>query len=64
MSCPLLANLSDTFKTNLIAWLGDAQNGIDKILAYEIVATNGTFSSVLPTGFAHAAKHSGGLLTK
>jgi putative peptidoglycan binding protein len=28
-----LANITDTFKTNLIAWLGDAQNGIDQFFA-------------------------------
>ncbi len=46
----LLANLFDTFKPNLIAWLGDAQNGIDKIFANENRGTNGTFSSVSVSG--------------
>ena len=41
-----IATITGTFKTNLIAWLGDAANGIDKIFAREIVATNGTFRTV------------------
>ena len=35
-----ISSISHTFRTNLIAWLGDATNGIDKIFANEIVATN------------------------
>ena len=37
-----IASISGAFKANLIAWLGDAANGIDKIFAHEIVATNVT----------------------
>jgi endosialidase-like protein len=35
-----IANITGTFKTNLLAWLGSASNGIDKLFANEIVATN------------------------
>ncbi|MBM3272246.1 DUF5011 domain-containing protein [Candidatus Kaiserbacteria bacterium] len=31
-----IANLADTFKHTLIAWLGDANNGIGKLFAHEI----------------------------
>jgi len=41
-----IANITGTFKNNLIAWLADAANGIDKIFANQIVATNGTFHTV------------------
>ena len=39
-----IANLSDTFKTNLIAWLGNESNGID-----ELFANVGNFQTVNST---------------
>ncbi|KAB2938002.1 MAG: tail fiber domain-containing protein [Hyphomicrobium sp.] len=46
-----LANIAGTFKANLIAWLADAQNGIENLFAKTIYATNiaantGTFRSI------------------
>ena len=46
-----IAEISSTFKTNLIAWLGSASNGIDKLFANEIDAKNvfadhGSFNSL------------------
>ena len=35
-----IATITGTFKSNLIAWLADAQNGIDKIFTHELIATN------------------------
>jgi hypothetical protein len=41
-----IASITGAFNANLIAWLGSAANGIDKIFAHEIIATNGTFKTV------------------
>ena len=41
-----IANLSDTFKQALIAWLADAQNGIHDLYATVIHATTGNFQQV------------------
>jgi len=41
------ASISGTFRDhNLVAWLADASNGIDKIFAHEIITTNGSFTSI------------------
>ncbi|MEN9413363.1 MAG: hypothetical protein RLZZ342_450, partial [Candidatus Parcubacteria bacterium] len=41
-----IANITGVFKDNLIAWLGDAQNGIENLFAKEIVAVNVKADSV------------------
>jgi hypothetical protein len=50
-----IANLSDTFKANLIAWLGSASNGINDFFAKTIYGTdiyvqNGHFANELCVG--------------
>jgi hypothetical protein len=45
-----IANLSDAFKQTLIAWLGDASNGIAEFYATVIHATTGRFSNELCVG--------------
>jgi len=41
-----IANLADTFKNTLIAWLADANNGIGDLFATTIHADNGDFRQV------------------
>jgi endosialidase-like protein len=41
-----IASIRDTFKTNLIAWLGNAENGIQDLFAKSIYAENGHFQSL------------------
>lgn len=41
-----IASIGGAFKSNLIAWLGEAGNGIDSIFAKDIYATNGTFDTI------------------
>ena len=41
-----IVSISGAFRDALVAWLGSAQNGIDKIFAKEIIATNGQFENL------------------
>ena len=41
-----IASITGTFTDNLVARLGSTANGIDKIFANEIIATNGSFQTV------------------
>ena len=44
-----IVNISSTFQTNLIAWLGNASNGIGDLYAIVIHATTGNFQQVCLT---------------
>ena len=45
-----IATISDAFETNLIAWLGNAENGIGDLYATVIHASTGNFSNQLCVG--------------